>query len=799
VAVSGAAATSVLLAVGLAAAADAHVSVPAGGGLGSLDVQVDLRARVVVANGARVPIDAEAPAEEATADAIAFDPSDATKHVVHVRVQARGARPNDPAWEAILAGGEARPLFAGMTGYVYGDPGERWGPAVQIVPSGSTSVVFAGAVKEELGICGLEKTLLEPQALYPTLQFRTATLQRLDADRIAAAVPIVATVKGASPDPALATLLVATGTSVPDSRGAELTDGKVDTVWSERRPAMGQGEFVRMSAPHDVPISRMEIVVAPPKPDANGAAPKRFFLATPTQLFQVTMPGDAWLKPGETYEIVFPQPIEASCLALVLSDAFTRGLRHPDVSIAELRAYSEFDGPGATLDDVAKKLSSERGDAAAEVLRRAGPGALEAVERQYGGLEPRGRARAIDVAASSEPCEHAAPLLARGLCEKAGQAPRKAREKLERCRGATPVLAAQVQNDAATRACVAPVLATIAPLDALEPIADGLAATPESDRETRAVLRAALGQALRAAPAVKVAALLGDAKRSPVVRVELMRAAQGRLGDAATESEKIVADVMHGNPTMRTRYLVLDSLGELAHSNDAAARVRLSEALTHDADWPVRMHAAELSDGLPDVQPALVAAARDPEPRVREAALKSLSVSQGPGAADAAAAVLAAEGWPFVKAQAIGVLAHSPPSRSTDAALRDVLRDSSPRVRGAALIALGERRATSVGDAVRERLDDPREDPDVRRAAAEALGGLCDARYADRLTELARSLGSPGTSEEQQRVALGALIGLAALKPADLRQRLGPMLSANSPPAVRAAAQKALAARGVCR
>jgi HEAT repeat protein len=211
------------------------------------------------------------------------------------------------------------------------------------------------------------------------------------------------------------------------------------------------------------------------------------------------------------------------------------------------------------------------------------------------------------------------------------------------------------------------------------------------------------------------------------------------------------------------------------------------------------MHAAELVDGVPEAQPALIAAARDAEPRVREAALRSLSAAQGPGAADTAATVLAAEVWPFVKAQAIGVLAHAPPSRSADEALRGTLRDPSPRVRGAALIALGERRATSMGDAVRERLDDPREDPDVRKAAAEALGGLCDARHADRLTELARTLGSPGSSEEEQRVALGALIGLSALKPADLRERLAPMLSPKSPPPVRAAAQKALSARGACR
>jgi hypothetical protein len=780
----------------LPARADMRVSVPAGGGLGPLSVEVDLAARVVVANGARIPIDAQAPAEEANAEAIALDTG---QHVAHVRVQAKGAAPNDPAWEAILAAGRAEPLFAGVTGYVYGDPGERWGPAVQILENGASRVVLTGTVREDLGICGLEKTLLEPRALYPSLEFRTATMQRLDAGRIASAQPLAAVDKGPSAERPLASLLVATGTSVPDSRGAELTDGKVETVWSERRPSMGQGEFVRMAAPRDVPISRLQIVVAPPHPDRNGAAPKRLFFATPTDLFLVTLPGDAWLKPGEAYEVSFPEPIETSCLALVLSDAHTRGLRNPDVSIAEIYAYSEFDSPGVTLDDVAKKLSSERGDAAAEVLKRAGSAALAAVVRQYDGLEPRGRARAIDVAASTEPCVDAAPLLARALCERGGQAPRKAREKLERCRGATPVLAARVREDAATRACVAPTLATIAPLEAIEPIADGLAATPESDTEVRATLRAALGAALQAAPPRRVQPLLADAKRSPEARLELMRAAHGHLAEAIAESEGVLAELMRGTPPMRTRYLVLDALAELARAQDRAAGALLSQALLHDSEWPVRMHAAEVSEGLPDVQAALVGAARDSEPRVREAALKALSTSPVQGAADAAVAVLENETWPFVKVQAMGLLAHAPASRRSDDAAAAALRDPSVRVRGAALLALGARRATSSRDSVRERLVDRNEDPDVRTAAAEALGAMCSAGDADRLTELARSLGAAGTTEEQQRVALGALIGLAALGPADLRERLAPLLSPSSPPPVRAAAQKALSARPSCR
>jgi HEAT repeat protein len=256
---------------------------------------------------------------------------------------------------------------------------------------------------------------------------------------------------------------------------------------------------------------------------------------------------------------------------------------------------------------------------------------------------------------------------------------------------------------------------------------------------------------------------------------------------------------MRASPSMRTRYLVLDPLSELARTQDHWAGARIAEALAHDADWPVRLHAAELAEGVPDAQPSLVGAARDPEPRVREAALRTLASVQGAGAADAAVAALSTERWPFVKVQAIGVLAAAAASRSVDDALAGALRDPSARVRGAALLALGMRRATSAADAVRERLDDKREDAEVRGAAAQALGGLCDMLAVDRLTEVARTLGTPGTQADDQEVALRALVALAALHPRDLRERLAPMLAPAAPPSVRAAAQKALSARGTCR
>jgi HEAT repeat protein len=779
---------------------NAHVLVPAGGGLPQLDVKVDLSSAVVDAGGQRLPITldrARFPKEsDVTVDAVAIG---GDRHVVHVRVPAKDEESNGLAWEAILAPGRPQPIFAGLTGFASGDPGERTGQAVQVRPNGTTSFVLVGTVREDLRICGQSVTLLEPLALYPaSLELRSATVQRLEADQQNEATPIAATDKGQKADVPLAQLLVARGSSVPDSRGAELTDGDAHTAWTERRPGVGQGEFVVMAAPRDVPIARMEIVASALGATANAASPRMLYLVTNSQTFRVTLPSDPAPKAGEAFDIAFPAPIEASCVALVLDTAYARGLAHPDVGVAELVAYSEFDGPGATLADVASKLATERGIAAAQVLERGGAGALAAVEKAYDALDARGRALAMDVAASHERCEEAAPLLSRGLCEPDGQAPRKAREKLLRCKEAAPVLARALQADGGSRACLAPMLATLAPEQALAPIADAMGSTPDSDHVTRDALRAAFAQALRAAPRGPLAALLSDNRRNVASRLEVMRAAGARVTEAPAETNAAAADLLGGAAPMRTRYLVLDPLGELARIGDHAAAARIAEALAHDADWPVRAHAAELASRLPEAQAVLAAAATDSEPRVREAALGALAPTPTDDGVRAAADVLVRDGWSFVRVQAVSVLANAPASVAVDGALGKALGDRSPRVRGSSIMALARRRATSWISAVRDRLEDRDEDVNVRAEAASALGGLCDARSVDRLTDLARALASRDADEASLQIGLGALIGLAAIKPRDLRDRILALTAATASSPVRAAAQQALVARGLC-
>src|SRR5580658_6191308 len=177
------------------AVAGTHAVAPAGGGLAALDVTVDLARGVVAASGLEmaIPIDhAALPPEGAvTVESV---PIGQGKNVVHVRVPLKDSEGEDgPAWEAVLAAGRKEPLFAAMTGPTTGDPGERVGKAVQVVPNGATSFVLVGDTREELRICGQSVTLLDPLALYPSsLEFRPATVQRLGAEQREGAESIVA-------------------------------------------------------------------------------------------------------------------------------------------------------------------------------------------------------------------------------------------------------------------------------------------------------------------------------------------------------------------------------------------------------------------------------------------------------------------------------------------------------------------------------------------------------------------------------------------------------------------------------
>jgi HEAT repeat protein len=197
----------------------------------------------------------------------------------------------------------------------------------------------------------------------------------------------------------------------------------------------------------------------------------------------------------------------------------------------------------------------------------------------------------------------------------------------------------------------------------------------------------------------------------------------------------------------------------------------------------------------------VIAAASDPEPRVREAAMKALASNAGAGgaqAASAAANALAKDEWTFVRVAAAEALGALPEERDVSGALAGALVDPSPKVRYAAIAALGRQRATSQAARVRERLDDAKEDADVRALAAKTLGAMCVHDAADRLTKLAENARTPA-GEADDRIGIAAIEALGALHPADLDKRLAPLRAKEVRLPVRRAAERALAEPGACR
>jgi len=79
-----------------------------------------------------------------------------------------------------------------------------------------------------------------------------------------------------------------------------------------------------------------------------------------------------------------------------------------------------------------------------------------------------------------------------------------------------------------------------------------------------------------------------------------------------------------------------------------------------------------------------------------------------------------------------------------------------------------------------------------------ALAEMCDLASVDRWTKLARKTLDAG-DEADRRVGAAAIAALGRVHPADLRDRLAPLLAKGAAHGPREMARAALAERGGCR
>ncbi len=723
----------------------------------------------------------------------------AGRHAIHVEVP-------DPshqrAWEAVVFAQPGAPQpavpFAGWTGLVQGQDGERKGPMVVIsdpLADGSRRLAI-GEQHEALTLCG-RPAVISPRLLNPKdLKLHSAKVQRLSAADRAGATVVTArrlpTPAAPSNHPVLRAVAATSAVGQPKA----LTDGDPNTTWAENRGREGRGEFLLMQAPGELPIEAFEFVIRPAEGEVeHGVSPKEFYLVTTPKVFAVRLEEDAWAYPGALYEVQLDQPVQTDCVALVTETAF-QSHKEARVTFAELRARTALAATDLPTLVASLKGGGPSAEAAGAALRSLGPDAFEAVAVAYDTLDEDGRRVALDVIDHAE-CRISAPVYVRALLGRFEAHRLHASARLRRCAAdATEKLVEALDGaNAAERDLIANELALAAPGRAVEVLVPRLAKAKAKQRAALRVVIARAAASDRARDAVLGA--LGDARLSEVAHLDLLRALGDRLAQYGPAATAAFARLASPKASFRIRYLLLEPAAALA-TTDPSALAYLRRSLAVDPDAHIRAQAARMVSDPGPLQRELERALWDPGVRVREAVLRALSSKRGAFAGAAIATRLKDDPWPLVRAAAADALGELGPGAAHDRALFEALGDESRHVRSPVLRALGRRGARQYAAAVRERLGDSDEELTVRVAAAEALGRMCDAEAVDELTDYAMLLRDPMGAGPTRAIAPAALRALGRIRPPDLAQRLQPLLGKEAPTLARQAAQDALRQPSSC-
>lgn len=690
------------------------------------------------------------------------------------------------SYEAVVAmpigGREPRLVFQGLTGLVEGSDGVRQGKSVTISEPDDDGArrIVVGDEREDLNLCG-RRAVLTPSLLDPNdLSLKPARVQRLSAAEREQAPKLAATKLDAAAPPASASLRALGASSAVGTPWA-LTDGKLDTAWAENRGGNGRGEFVVLSAPQELPLAGFDLTPAAGRGPRD--VPKELWLVTRGEVFQVTLPQDAAASPGQRYRAMLPKPVSTDCVALVIESGF-EDVPDSKLGLAELSAVTEFAGQSPESLVAALAGGAERARAAGAALRALGAPGYAAIARGFDALDAGGRTVALDVI-DSAPCDVSAPLYVRALGGGVESHVLHARDRIPRCAAAAtePLLAATSAAQGAALALYGAELVVVAPGRAVEVLTPRLGKLALRDRRRVRVL---LGRAAAAPSAdAPVRRLLQDATLAPTATIDLLRAIGPRIGHFGKDAQVALARLA-ADPSFRTRYLLLEPAAALAES-DAGAASLLAKSLADAREPRLRTRALEVAPRSSSYAPAFSAALADENVRVREAAAYALGEGRFTQSGGALSKLLEDDAWPIARRAAATSLGRMPDDAASRAALIAAIADEAPWVRAAAIESLGLRRSPGAADPVREKLDEREERVEVRRAAALALGALCDQSSVDLLDKLARRIADPMSSPEDRAIGEASLYALIQLHPRDLEARLAPLSKGPSASAVRRA------------
>ncbi|HET7539896.1 MAG TPA: HEAT repeat domain-containing protein, partial [Polyangiaceae bacterium] len=395
-----------------------------------------------------------------------------------------------------------------------------------------------------------------------------------------------------------------------------------------------------------------------------------------------------------------------------------------------------------------------------------------------------GRRVALEIL-DQAPCEASLPVYLQAFSGPFAAHAIHARDHIRRCgKAAAPFLAAAAKQAKGPRQI--DLLGELLLADAAQCVDVIVSLLDVDSRVRRTSLRIALARASTVSEAKpRVLAVLEDPALSERVTVDVLRALGSRISEFQPAAAAAIARLSRPDASFRTRFLLLAPSAELATA-DPALRASLATALASDPDPRFRTQALSVLKDPTQFSAQVSAALRDPDVRVRQAAIRAGSAL--PDSVPALSELLAKDPWPFVRMAAADALAEEKSAPSAKSALARAIGDESPHVRAHVIVALGEHHASSELGKIRERLLDEKEYPMVRAAAAKALAALCDTSSLDALTGYAHKLTDPMASPQDHVVGSAALLALGEMHPADLAQRLEPLRAKGAPPQAHQAA-----------
>lgn len=615
-----------------------------------------------------------------------------------------------------------------------GDPGERTGDVLEVRDrngDGKPEVVV-GRFREGVRICGETKTILNPEAIESdSLRLHSVRMGNFISPGSSS---VIATRQ--SPGPTAAPLVKALSFTAASSQlGADpsdpapsisVSDGLASTLWIEEGISGASGEFITARREASAwPIKAFAFVFAPDDKERASklARPKRFWIVSDDgQQVEVQVSEDPGLYPGERFWVVPQKPLQGSCVSIVLEESFpAKRLKNAPTAIAEVQAFTDLDFGGGIAQLVAEIVGDTALAAdAAQLLAEMGEPAAALMAQSWDRMSPFGRRRAI----------RAFGVLAKTVAIARSALSHAARDSDE----------------------------TVS-AEALDALANG---GVEAVKELRPLVkedgplgdRAALALA-GAAPQEAVSELLdafevkGGTER-PILRKALSKAIE-KSGEKGQEQVKIWLKNEHSVTVLTSVTLAISPVAqarplaeELVDTLSSKATLfqeqwRLVQACLwlpahprtdrwlirwaqQDPQWMLRVAALRVLSlrKTPGATEVFRGALKDPYPRVRVAALAALGADMS--ASESIAQYARNDIWPLVRAAAMEALGDR---RTGIRALTDGVSDPAKVVRATAIRVLARQKERGAWQAVQKRLQDGDEWPEVTTEAVVYTKTLC--------------------------------------------------------------------------